>query len=231
MARRAFPGTLGEQAAMFANIKSKIGAYTAVLPITAAQETRIELICEIFLSAYEYVEQMRATTSSLVQWRDELFDGEPAGDPAPAPPGYAAYTAPPGSFIGILEEFRELRELIVASPGYTQSIGEDLMIVGAEIIKPNNPGLIKPSLTVTTAPGYVVNCSGSMQGYDAMRIEYMRQGSNVWTIAAFATKMPASFTITPATPGQPENGQIRAVFIEKNAEVGSFSPNYPVTVS
>ncbi len=34
-----------------------------------------------------------------------------------------------------------------------------------------------------------------------------------------------------AFTGQSENGKIRAIFIEKNVEMGSFLPNYPVTVS
>ncbi|MEQ1605307.1 MAG: hypothetical protein ABL999_10620 [Pyrinomonadaceae bacterium] len=232
MARRAwFPSTLAEQAAMFSNVKAKISGYAAVLPLTAPQVTRIELICDIFLAAFEYVEQSRATTTSLVEWRDDLFNGSPAGDPAQAPLAYAVYVPPVGSFIGIFTEFREFRELIVALPGYKDAIGEDLMIVGAEIIKPSNPSLIKPNLTVTTGAGYVVNFGGSMQGYDAIRIEYQRQGSTAWSIIAFGTKFPLSAIINPATPGQPENGQIRAIFIEKNAEFGSFSPNYPVTIS
>ncbi len=231
MARRPwYPTSLAEQAAMFLNIKGKIGGYTAVLPLTAAQETRIVLICNIFNAIYTYVEAMRATTSSLIEWRDEILTGVPTGTAAPAAPAYSAVTLPAGSFRGIITEFKDLRELIVALPGYTDAIGEDLMIVGEEITPPSAPS-VHPDLNVTTATGYVVNVAGSMQGYDALRIEYQRQGSTAWNIAAFATKMPASFTISPATPGQPENGQIRGIFIKKNEEFGNFSPNYPVTVS
>lgn len=231
MARRAwYPTSLADQAAMFQNIKGKIGGYTSVLPLTAAQETRIILICNIFITIYDYVEAMRATTSSLVEWRDEIFTGVPTGTAAPTAPAYSPVTMPAGSFRGIITEFKDLREFIVASPGYTEAIGEDLMIVGPELEVPSAPS-VTPSLSVSTATGYVVNVAGSMQGCDALRIEYQRQGQTSWNIAAFATKMPANFTITPATPGQPENGQIRGIFIKKNAEFGNFTPNYPVTVS
>ena len=73
--------------------------------------------------------------------------------------------------------------------------------------------------------------SGSLQGMDAMRVEYQRNGAASWSLAAFLTKMPGTFNITPATPGDPENGRIRAVFIKKKAEFGSFSPEYPITLS
>lgn len=231
MARKPwFPSSLGDQAAMFANIKAKISGYTAVLPITAAQETRILLICNTFSAAYEYVEQIRASTSSLVEWRDIIFNGSPTGDPAPATPAFATPSLPVGAFIGILTEFRDLRELIVASPGYTESIGEDLMIIGEEQGKAIGE-TVAPALTVSTATGYQVNISGSMQGNDAMRIEYQRQGQASWNIAAFVTKMPASFTISPAEAGLPENGRIRAIFIVKNQDFGNYSPEYPVTIS
>jgi len=231
MARRNwYPGSLAEQAAMYANVLVKIGSYEATLPLTPAQVARIELICSIFLAVYEYVEQMRATTSSLVEWRDTIFTGEPMGDPAPAAPAFSVVTMPVGAFIGIVSEFKDLRDLIVASPGYRLAIGEDLMIVGAEIEEPSAP-TVTPSLTVTTSTGYVVNIAGSLQGSDAIRVEYQRQGQTAWSIVGFGTKMPMNVTITPATPGQPENGQIRAIFIRKNAEYGNFSPNYPITIS
>lgn len=231
MARRYWlRGSLAEQAAMFQNIKGKIAGYTAVLPLTAAQETRIILICNIFIACYDYVEAMRATTSSLIEWRDGIFTGVPTGTAAPAAPAYSAVSMPVGAFRGIITEFKDLREFIVASPGYTEAIGEDLMIVGEEITTPSAP-TVQPSLNVTTAPGYIVNIAGSMQGYDAMRIEYQRAGSTAWNIAAFATKMPANFTVSPAAGGQPENGRIRAIFVQKNADFGNYSPEYPVTVS
>ena len=132
--------------------------------------------------------------------------------------------------IGIIDKFREHRELIVASPGYTTAIGEDLMIVAPET-EERGEGDVTPNLKITTDTGYKVAVAGSMQGMDALRVEYQRKGSDAWNIAAFLTKMPGEFTITPATPSQPESGRIRAVFIKKNTEFGNFSPEYPITVS
>ena len=70
-----------------------------------------------------------------------------------------------------------------------------------------------------------------MQSMDAMRIDYQRNGTSTWPPVGFFTKMPGETTITPAVPGQPESGRIRAIFIEKNVEVGLYSPEYPVTIS
>ena len=103
------------------------------------------------------------------------------------------------------------------------------------IVAPESEGLVEaeivPNLKVTTASGYEITVAGSMQSMDAIRIEYQRIGGASWSIAAFLTKLPGTFTITPQTPGEPEMGRIRGQFIKKNADFGNPSPEYPVTLS
>ncbi len=149
---------------------------------------------------------------------------------APAPPNYAGAPTITGIFIGIFDEFRGLVDMIKASPGYTEAIGEDLMIVGATITPPPIDQMA-PDLKVTTSQPYIVHLTGSMQGMDVMRVEYSRKGTAVWVTAAYLTTLPAEFTIAPNTPGAPEMGNIRARFTKKNVEVGNLSPEYPITVS
>ena len=224
------PNRLATLLLMFQNIFAKIDGHAADLPLTAAQVARIKLICEEFIAVYNYVDQSRATTESLVEWRDRIFYGSPMGSTAKPPPGFPVYTEVVGSFIGIISEFRELRELIVALPGYTRAIGEDLMIVAIEATELVESE-IAPDLKVRTESGYEVHLTGSMQGFKAMRIDYQRSATAQWNQAAFLIKLPGRFTLTPQTPGQPEAGQIRAIFIDDNEPFGNYSPSYPVTIS
>ena len=69
-----------------------------------------------------------------------------------------------------------------------------------------------------------------MQSMDAMRVEYKRKDTAVWVTAAYLTTLPANFAIAPATPGDPEMGNLRTRFTKKNTDVGNFSPEYPVTL-
>jgi hypothetical protein len=89
---------------------------------------------------------------------------------------------------------------------------------------------VTPNLKTATSTGYWVNLSGSMQGMDALRVEYAPKGGAFKTVA-FLTNTPGGFQITPLAAGQPETGHIRAVFIKKNAEFGNYSADYPVTLS
>lgn len=225
-----YPPTLPGQRAMYLNVKNKIGAYMAILGLTQAQVDRIVLICDTFITAYDYVEQIKLAGESLVEWRDEIFTGKPTGDPAQPAPGFSPIVLAVGAFIGIVTEFKEWRELIVALPAYTPSIGENLGIVGAEELSAPE-GNITPNIQISTETGFVVKASGSMQGFKALRFEYQRVGSTVWNLVAFADKLPTEFTISPATPGQPENGRIRGIFIRDNVPYGNWTPDFPVTIS
>lgn len=223
-----WPTSLADQLVLIQNFQAKIASYASALGMTTEQVTAAQELCNCFISAYGLTEQSRQTMQALTQWRDLVFYGEPKGSAAPPAPVFptdkmAAYTR------GVVTQFFELRDMIIASPGYTPAIGDDLGLVGAEII-PVPPSQMTPDLKATVSMGNTVNISGSMQGMDALRVEYAPRGGSFTTVA-FLTKTPGGFQITPANPNQPEAGFIRAVFIKKNAEYGNFSPNYPITLS
>jgi hypothetical protein len=227
-----FPRNSSKQLDMFTNIKAKIAGYQAILPLTAAQIDRIILICDTFITVYNFVEQTRATLKQLTEWRDLIFtaDGGVQGEVAPKAPTFNAVTLPDDAFVGIFQEFRELREAVVSAENYNPGIGEDLMIVAPESDELNLNELVA-AVKLTPLPGYKVRVEGSLQGMDAMRLDYQPKGASAWTPVAFLTKLPAEFVVAPQTPGAAETGVVRAVLLEKNEEVGNFSPLYPITIS
>jgi hypothetical protein len=230
MARKFWWATsMPDQLVQMQNFRDKIDNYATQLGLTPADVTAAVALCDAFIGALNATELCRSTMMAMKQWRDDVFNGEPVGKTAPPAPvfpvvGAVTYT------VGVVKEFFELRDRIVASPGYSMAIGEDLGIVGAEISAPL-PGSILPNLKAVTSTGYWVNLSGSMQGMDALRVEYSRDGGENFTTVAFLTNTPGGFQITPANPGQAEKGFIRAVYIKRNEEVGGYSANYPVTLS
>ena len=229
MARKYWwPSTLADQQVLIQNFAAKIPGNATALGLTTEQVEAAQDLCMTIQSAFQFTEQCKQTMLAITNWRDMIFYGEPKGEPVTSGPvfpivGTVAFSR------GAITEFFELRDLIVALPGYTEVIGEDLGIVGAE--SGNGPEVVlSPSLKTSVSQGYTVNLRGSMQGQTGMRIEYRRNGGSFAPVAYF-TNTPGSFQITPATPGQPESGEIRAVYIKKNMEYGAYSPNYPVTVS
>ena len=223
-----WPTSMPAQLVLVQNFKAKIGNYASALPLTAAQVTAAVELCDAFVGSFNAAEQCRQTMIAMTKWRDDIFSAEPVGAPSPAAPvfpvvGAVTYT------LGSVTQFFKLRDLIVASPGYSQAMGEDLGIVGAQVIPPS-PDQMTPQFKSVSVNGATVNVSGSMQGMDAMRVEYAPNGGSFRTVA-FLTNTPGGFTLSPEKPNQPETGQIRAVYIKRNSEVGNFSANYPVTVA
>jgi hypothetical protein len=227
-----FPTTKPQQLNMFTNIKAKIGGYQATLPLEAAKVDRIILICETFITVYNFVEQTRATLKQLTDWQDLILTakGGVQGAAAPKAPTFDSVALPDDAFVGIFVEFRKLRDEIISAANYTPGIGADLMIVAPEG-EDLDLSKLNASVNLTSLAGYKVRAEGSLHGMDAMRFDYQRKGVGTWTPVAFLTKLPAEFNIAPQTPGEPETGVIRAVLIEKNEEVGNLSPQYPITIS
>lgn len=210
------------------NFKAKIANYATLLGLSPAQVTAADALCDAFIGSVEAVEQWRQTMVAATRWRDDVLNGTPEGQPAPPAPvfpvvGATNYTN------GVVTAFFRLRDQILLAPGYTIQIGEDLGLVGTEIM-PIPPDAVTPTLKPVTSAGYWVNLNGSMQGMDALRVEYSSDGAQFTTVA-FLTKTPGGFQITPKQANQPESGVLRGVFIKKNVEYGNYSANYPITIS
>jgi len=230
MARRYWlPKAIPDLLLVVQNFDAKIDSYAVPLELTPAEVTEAHAMCEAILGAINSADQCRSTNLAMTQWRDDVLYGEPFGTPAPAAPVFPVIGAVTYDR-GVITQFVNLRDQIVSSAGYTTAIGEDLGLIGPEVLKPA-PSSITPELKAETSTGYWVNVKGSMQGMDALRVEYSRDGGESFQTVAVLTTTPAGFQITPETPNQPEKGVIRAIYLKRNEEIGNFSANYPVTVS
>lgn len=228
-----FPKGRAGQRAMFANIKDKIAGYAAVLELKPAETARIILICETFLTVNDFVEQVRATAQGLTDWQNLIYDGDgdlKPGDPAPAAPAFQSVTLPSGAFVGIFDEFKALVEDIKAADGYTEAIGEDLMIVAEERGELNLGDLTAALKNIQPMAGYRISLDGSLQGMKMIRVEYWAKGAGTPQTDKF-DKLPAVMTVSPKTAGEPETGHLRAYLLKDNQEIGQPSPDYPVTLS
>ena len=228
-----FPASRPQQLVMFTNVKQKIDAYKVTLPLATDKVVRIILICDTFIALYNYVEQTRATVAQLTDYQNLILtaDGGTQGEPAPAVPVFQTLALPSDAFVGIFEEFRKLVEDIKTADNYTRGIGEDLMIVAPEGTETPDE-LIVAAMKVQALPDYKVRVEGSLQKMQAMRIDWRPKAATAWRKGAgYLTKLPGEITIEPTVAGAPESGELRCVLIEKNEEIGQYSPNYPITIS
>ena len=87
---------------------------------------------------------------------------------------------------------------------------------------PLSPVDITADFKIRTMPGFALEATFSKQGQDAMRFE-MRHKGGEWQFVTVLTSSPGTFVITPATPGEAEQVEIRSIMIKKNQMVGNYS--------
>lgn len=224
-----YPSIRAEQRAMYANFRAKIDGYRTALGLTADQVTRLVLICDLYIAIYDWLILVEATKSETTRWRDDLEKGDESKAVQP-PPSFVTLTLPVGAFNGFVNEFRETIGLIKRLEGYTEAIGLDLKIVR---IKPDplNPNDAQPDYKFEAKNGFKVRVTGKMQGFKSANFYWRRKGENNYGFIGYLTSMPGELTITPAMPGVPEVGDIRAIFVENNVQIGNYSSNTELTLS
>jgi len=220
--------TLSAQVLLIQNFIAKLPGYATTLGLTPAQVTAATTLCDSIVSAIDVTNQCRATMQAVTNWRDLVLYGQPKGKGAGIAPVFPDLN---GSTYerGLVDQFFELRDQIVASSGYTLAIGEDLGIVGTES---SNlvPAETTPELKTVSASTNYVTITGSMQGMPVMRVEYATKGQTYGNVAII-TNLPATIEIPKVNPNNPEVGTIRTIFMKKNADFGNYSPNYDVTLT
>lgn len=222
-----FPKTMPGRLAFFQNFRVKIGKYGPELGFPPEKVEAMENLADEFIASYTWVRSCEATMKAAFAWRDAVYGDWESGMDAPAAP---VFPPPPllNSKQGIIERMYKFRGQIVSSPAYTEGLGRDLGLVGAEIQRPQAASLA-PELRVSSTAGHTVSIAGNMRKMNAVAVEYKPQNGN-WSLAAFLTNLPASVVIAPAEPGALERGSIRAIFYRKNEPFGNYSVEYPVVL-
>lgn len=225
------PTTLAGLQIMFANVAGKIGGYQAALSLTIPQVAEIVALCDEFVTINEYVTETQATAHGLTEWRQQMMNGDPKGSELPDPPAVPTVTLTGNEVMGVLALFRDWRARIVSNPGYSQAMGEDLMIVkvDGESIAPSE---VTPSIQASAAAlGYLIGVMVSNRGDADQWVVETRQKGQDWKVAGTFTGKSADITVIPLSPGDPEQVEIRILLRRKNQSYGNPSLTATVTAN
>lgn len=179
----------------------------------------IELLVD---AALEYKNNL----SEVVAYKNEVFYG-PAG-PLPATPTVPGAIVPViGALAGVEARTRALVQQIKAHDNYTEAIGQDLGVIGAE---PPPPAEIKPEGDVTAMPNFQAVIAFLKGQYDGVDIESQVGSETTWMHIAFDGFSPYTDTRPPQTPNTPEERRYRLRYRLNDAPVGLYSDTLTVTV-
>ena len=211
------------KAAWLANFSSKLPTYQGPLGLTAAEITAVAADNTFFAYAFNAQTQISSYAQQWTTFKNAARDGKAASlGNAPVVPATGGATAvAPGIFLRTAALVARIKK----QPGYTESIGQALKIIGAE--QTVDLTAMKPALTAKQEAGGVV-VGWTKQEMDAVEILVDRGAGFVF----LAIDTVPDYTDTQSLPaGQSALWKYKAIYRLNDERVGQWSDVVSVAVA
>lgn len=217
------------------NFNTKLPAHAATFGLTAGQLASVNADQLNFSYWLGQAELFKDEKEERTGYKNLLRDG-PIGSPSGTPPTAPVIPAAPAAVLpGIVARMREMVQFIKKHPAYTESIGQDLDIIGAE--QTTQRATLKPIIKLVKTGGGV-NVKWTKGIASALRIEKQIAGSaaapiapaptgSSWTLLAIDTA-PDYLDTTPITT--PAVWKYRAIYIINDEVAGQWSDEASIAV-
>lgn len=209
------------------NIAGKLPTYQAALGLTAADATSLANDAAFFSYALNAQLQVAAFSQQWTAYKNAARNGsDPVLGPAPVAP---TLVAPPAVVApGIIPRATALVARIKVAPGYTDSIGQALQIIGTD--NPVDPTALKPILYVELDAGQV-NISWTKQGMDSLEL-WVDRGDGKGFIFLAIDSVP-NYTDPAAMPpaGQSALWKYKGIYLQADTRVGQWSDVVSIPVA
>ena len=228
---RWFPGNIAACAVWYQNFAKQFAIVAASLGFTAAEITAVKTDNDVYQFLADLTDEMQAFESAARQYR-LIITEQPIGQPTPQFPENPNFTLPIVIPTGMFDRLNKLVDRIRAAPAYTDEIGALLGILPTALdsISPEN---VKPTIQTFAAANnyhFSVVVAGRAEA-NMFEVELRRAGQETWETVKSATGKSVDVTITPTTPGKPEQLQVRVQLQKNNADYGQPSDPAYVTVN
>jgi hypothetical protein len=227
-----YPSRIGDQDGWLKNIGGKLPGYGAVLTSISTPDITdgvgnclwVSHVLNTWLTSVRNFGP--ATTAAL----DEVLTGTGAGVmvlPTFTPPALPAGVTP--MLPGALTRIFALIARIKLDPGYTEAMGQDLGIIGAEQGEKSSP-----KLTAKPEQGDGCQCvrlTFAKYGHMGVHLESRRGPAGDWEFLGIDTESPYLDERPLLVAGVPEVREYRARFWDKGTANGEWTDVVKVTVS
>ena len=210
------------------NFVRKLNDYATALGIDAA--TLLMLANDLLVTTWivQVIDLFKHTVNERVKFKDVFFDGH-EGVPMGGFPVMPTMPANPATLnaSGAFKRIEKIVQQVKSNKNYTELIGKDLGIIGAE--QDINWDTEKPVLTLTLQSNKVSIKfkKGSSVG---IKIYSRRTTETAWSFLSIATESPYYDTRTNIVSGQGETREYKAVYLLHDEEVGQESEIYSISV-
>jgi hypothetical protein len=207
------------------NLSGKLPTYQAAAGLTAADAASVTADAAFFTYALNAQIQIAAYAQQWTAYKNSARNGNaPALGLAPVAPNLSI--APAEVAPGIFGRATALVARIKTAPGYTDSIGQALQLIGAD--NPVDPTTLKPVLDVELDAGQV-DISWTKQGMDGLEIWVDRGTGFVF----LAIDTIPNYTDTAPMPavGQSALWKYKAIYRQGDDRVGQWSDVVSIPVA
>lgn len=221
MAKNYLPQTDTARVTWLNNFASKLPSHATALGLPAAEVTAAQHDAAMFDHLIgRRLPALRSTQQQQTAYKNLIADG-PLGAPIADPPALPALPAPPVTVPpGVLPRLRALVQRIKNTASYTEVIGLDLGIIGADTSSDETP---KPTAKAVAHPGHDVRLDWVKDRFDGVMIQGRRPGEAAWTDLGVDHFSPFVDTRKPADPTQPEAREFRFRYLVRDEPVGDWS--------
>lgn len=128
----------------------------------------------------------------------------------------------------VMAKIRARTNLIKASSGYTEGMGQELGVIGTT--KKVDVINYKPQIKVDVLARGMIRITFKKGSTDGVNIYRRRKGALIWEFVARDTNSPYEDRIHLQTPGQPEHWEYCAIAVIKDQEIGQSSDVVEVVI-
>ena len=212
------PRTLEALAPWYANFALKFEQFAPELGFTLADITSVKNDNAVVQWLAIAEPAFESNLDGFRVFRDITLYGEKT-DPKPDEPVTVLPPFPAVFTMAIIARLINLVERIKLSDGYTEDIGAQLGIIGAESdsVAPEN---WKPTLKVKVSAGGDISVGFVRGESDGILLEQQKGNETVWTEIGRYFKPPADLNYDETTP---QTIRLRARFLQNNKPVGEYS--------
>lgn len=220
-----YPTNDGAMLPFLQNLCAKAPNYLTQLDITGGDVSFLTLMCALWNNLTDFQNRAKRFAEDWTSLRKACFDGPP-NSPAPAWPVWnGPGTSPVGLTTGCDTKLRGMIKRWKTAPGFTEAIGEDLGIIGDEIIL--NPTTAQTEVQVNMKAGRP-QISAPLLGFDS--VEFQVNRGTGFELLDVSTGAPVTDQHPLPPLGESDVWTYRAILRMDNQPVGQWSLNLPVPV-
>lgn len=228
-----YPSRIADQVTWLTNFKTKIPAQGPVLSLssTVIANATADCLWLIYVNG-AWLSALRAFSQSGTQYLTLIQTGPTGGSALPVPtftvPAIPAGTVPVAA--GALNRIFKLIADIKNSASYTETIGEDLGIIGAAENPDDHPvPKFNLALIVGSGGAQQVQINFTKYTHQGVYVE-SRRGSGNWEFLAIDTERPYIDERPLLVAGTPEAREYRLRYWDKGTPNGPWTDTAKITV-